>query len=395
MIGYGRHVVDAADIDAVVAALRSDRITQGPRVEQFESALAEYCGSAHAVVVSSGTAALHLGLLALGLAPSYVEGSTLEPGSAPEVITTPIGFVGVANAIVHCGGLPRFVDIEPVSANLDPLELEDALVATPASTGARGVVPVDLAGHPCDIASLARLARRHGLFVLRDACHALGARWLAQDRTWHRVGDCGESDATVFSFHPVKHITTAEGGALLTNDAKLAECCRVLRENGISRGVDPREPWRYEVRAPGFNYRMSELHAALGLSQLAKLDGWLQERRERAALYDRLFADVAEVEIPAVAAGVEHAYHLYVIRVRDRASVFDALRAADIGAQVHYVPVHTQPYFRKRLGAVSLPHAERYYERALSIPLYPDLAERELRRVAEVVKSTVRGAAVG
>jgi dTDP-4-amino-4,6-dideoxygalactose transaminase len=169
----------------------------------------------------------------------------------------------------------------------------------------------------------------------------------------------------------------------------------VLRENGISRGVDPREPWRYEVRAPGFNYRMSELHAALGLSQLAKLDGWLQERRERAALYDRLFADVAEVEIPAVAAGVEHAYHLYVIRVRDRASVFDALRAADIGAQVHYVPVHTQPYFRKRLGAVSLPHAERYYEHALSIPLYPDLAERELRRVAEVVKSTVRGAAVG
>ncbi len=395
MIGYGRHAVDDADIDAVVAALRSDRITQGPRVEQFESALADYCGSAHAVAVSSGTAALHLGLLGLGLAPSYAEGSTLESGSAPKTITTPIGFVGAANAIVHCGGLPHFVDVEAETANLAPLELEDALVAAPTPSGARGVVPVDLAGHPCDITNIARLARRHGLFVLRDACHALGARWLAQDGTWHSVGDCSESDATVFSFHPVKHITTAEGGALLTNDAQLAGRCRALRENGMARGVDPREPWRYEVRAPGFNYRMSELHAALGLSQLAKLDGWLQERREQAALYDTLFSDVAEVETPTVAAGVEHAYHLYVIRVRDRASVFGALRAADIGAQVHYVPVHTQPYFRKRLGAVSLPHAERYYERALSIPLDPKLPQRELRRVAEVVKDTVRGAAVG
>lgn len=395
MIGYGRHTIDEADIDAVVAALRSDRITQGPRVEQFESALAAYCGSVHAVAVSSGTAALHLGLLGLGLAPSYVEGSSLEPGNAPEVITTPIGFIGAANAIVHCGGLPHFVDVEPDTANLAPLELEEALLATPAASSACGVVPVDLAGHPCGIASIAGIARRHGLFVLRDACHALGARWLAQDGTWHRVGDCSESDATVFSFHPVKHITTAEGGALLTNDAELAERCRALRENGISRGVDPREPWRYEVRTPGFNYRMSELHAALGLSQLSKLDSWLQERRECASLYDTLFADVAEVGTPAVAAGVEHAYHLYVIAVRDRARVFEALRAADIIAQVHYVPVHTQPYFRKRLGAIALPHAEQYYERSLSIPLYPKLPERELRRVAEIVKGTVRSAAVG
>ena len=381
-LAYGCHSIDDADVAAVVEALRSDRITQGERVERFEAALAQYCGARHAIAVSSGSAALHLACLALGLERAA--------GGPPRVATTPLSFLATANAIGHCGGRAVFADVDADTWNLCPLDL--ARVAETGSAPLRGVVAVDFAGHPCDIEAISAVAKESGAFVVRDACHALGASWLDRAGQSHRVGDGAFSDATCLSFHPVKHITTGEGGALLTQSDRVAERCRELRENGMVRNTDPESPWVYEMHAPGFNYRISDIQCALGLSQLGRLERGLARRREIAHMYDEAFASVSEVAIPRSGAGVEHAWHLYVLRVPDRQRVFNELRARGIGVQVHYVPIHLQPYYRKRSPELELPEAERYYARALSIPMHPGLRDTDVARVVEEVKRAVAGA---
>jgi len=382
VLRYGSHIIEDVDLDAVVAALRSDKLTQGSRVAEFECALAEYTGASHAVAVSSGSAALHLACIGLGLRDQAADGSA-------RVATAPLSFVATANAIVHCGAQAHFVDVGCEDWNLCPDRLAQSFEDPALGPLLRGVIPIDFAGHPCDIESIATLARAHRAFVIRDACHALGARWIDRSGLEHRVGDCGYSDATVLSFHPVKHITTAEGGAILTSSAALAQRCRELRENGLVRDTCPDAPWVYEMHSPGFNYRLSDLHCALGLAQLQRLDGWLARRREIAHRYDELFAGVPEVVTPAVGPGVTHAYHLYVIRVSDRARVFHELRAQGIGVQVHYVPIHKQPYYRKRQPGLRLPEAEAYYARALSIPIHAALLDADVLRVVEAVKRAV------
>jgi len=382
-IPYGRHTIDDADIAAVVEVLRSDHITQGERVERFEAALAEFCGARYAVAVSSGSAALHLACLALGLERA--------PGGPPRVATSPLSFLATANAIVHCGGRPVFVDVDSDTWNLSPAEL--AVAAETGSAPLRGVVAVDFAGQPCDIEAISSVARESEAFVVRDACHALGASWLDRAGTRHRVGDRAFSDATCLSFHPVKHITTGEGGAILTQSERVAQRCRELRENGMQRGTEPESPWVYELNTPGFNYRISDIQCALGLSQLARLERGIARRAEIAARYDAAFASVPEVATPVKGAGVEHAWHLYVVRVPGRQRVYHELRARGIGVQVHYVPIHLQPYYRKRSPELELPEAERYYARALSIPMYPGLRDADVERVIEEVKRCVAGGA--
>jgi UDP-4-amino-4,6-dideoxy-N-acetyl-beta-L-altrosamine transaminase len=374
-IPYGRQWLDSGDVTAVTDALRSDRLTQGSEVEAFERDLAACCGARFAVAVSSGTAALHLACLALD--------------AAGEVVTSPLSFIGTANSVIHAGGRPVFADIDPRTYNLDPDGLEKLLSEHPAPDKVCGVIPVHFAGYPCDLESIREIARRRNLFVLEDGCHALGAT-RRSGPTEQRVGDCTWSDATVFSFHPVKHVTTGEGGAVVTNREDVAERCRRLRHHGISRSIPGAPSWYYEMNELGFNYRITDFQCALGRSQLRKLDGFIAARRQIALQYDEAFRGMPEVRTPNVEGGVGHAYHLYVVQVPDRDRVFDILRERGIGVQVHYLPIHLQPYYQKNFGygLGDLPEAERYLDGALSLPLYPAMTDEEVRRViAEVARA--------
>jgi UDP-4-amino-4,6-dideoxy-N-acetyl-beta-L-altrosamine transaminase len=371
---YSRQSIDEEEIRAVVEVLRSDRLTQGPLVEAFEAALARYCGARHAIAVSSGTAALHLALLACDLRAGDL------------VATTPLTFVATASCICHAGGAPRFVDVEPDTLNLDPSRLE-ALLAGEEGSRVRGVVPVHFAGCPADVEQIASIARRRGLFVLEDASHALGARWRDAAGELRRVGACSHSDLATVSFHPVKHITTAEGGAVLTNDAALAERIRALRSHGQLR--DPVRlaqrdgAWSYEVHELGFNYRLTDLQCALGLVQLGKLDDWLERRAQLVKRYRKALAGDARIRWVTEPPGTQPAWHLFTIQVPRRAEVFQQLTDAGIGVQVHYLPVHLQPYFRERFGTAAGDHpcAEIYYEQALSLPLFPAMDDADVDRV--------------
>jgi UDP-4-amino-4,6-dideoxy-N-acetyl-beta-L-altrosamine transaminase len=375
---YGRQSIEDEEIRAVVDVLRSDRLTQGPLVEAFEEALARRCGARHAIAVSSGTAALHLALLACDLRPGEL------------VATTPLTFIATASCICHAGGEPRFVDVEPDTLNLDPSRLE-ALLAGEAGSRVRGVVPVHFAGCPADVERIATIARRRGLFVIEDASHAIGARWRDAAGGLRSVGDCSHSDLTTVSFHPVKHITTAEGGAVLTNDATLAERIRALRSHGQLR--DPARlaqrdgAWSYEVRELGFNYRLTDLQCALGLVQLGRLDEWLERRAHLVKRYRKALAGDPRIRWVTEPPGTQPAWHLFAIQVPRRAEVFQKLTDAGIGVQVHYLPVHLQPYFRERLGTAVGDHpcAERYYERALSLPLFPAMDDADVDRVVSAL----------
>jgi UDP-4-amino-4,6-dideoxy-N-acetyl-beta-L-altrosamine transaminase len=363
-IPYGRQTIDAADERAVLDALRSDWLTQGPRITEFERALADYCGARHAVAVANGTAALQAAYAALDL----------KPGD--EIITSPLTFAATATAALWQGAKPVFADVDE-HGNLDPQAARRAM--TPRT---KAVVPVDFAGRPADLAAFKTLAREKNLALVEDACHALGA-----DFGGKKIGSW--SDLTVFSFHPVKSITTGEGGAILTDDPALAKRMERFRMHGIERGED----WEYAVEEQGVNYRITDLQAALGTSQLKKLDGFVAKRRAIARRYNEAFTGVEELETPPGA--VEgSAWHLYVLRLRGRAAglrreVFRALRAAGIGVQVHYIPVYYHPFYA-RLGYKRglCPKAEQLYERIISLPIYPTLTEEQQ---AEVVRA-VRGA---
>lgn len=381
MIPYGRQDISAEDIAAVVAVLQSDFLTQGPAVPRFEAAVARYCGANQAVAVNSATSALHLACLALGLGPG------------DRLWTSPNTFVASANCARYCGAEVDFVDIDPATGNLSVPALSEKLErAERAGTLPKIVVPVHFAGLACDMAAIHALAQCYGFRIIEDASHAIGASYRDEP-----VGSGRYSDITVFSFHPVKIITTGEGGMALTHDDALAARMRRLRNHGITREpgemtAAPEGPWYYQQIELGYNYRMTDLQAALGASQLSRLESYVARRRQLAERYDALL-DGLPLQRPGRSAGAQSAWHLYVVRLHDparRGAVFAALRAAGFGVQVHYIPVHTQPYYRA-LGFQpgDFPHAEAHYRTAISLPLYPGLTESDQDRVAAVLREAL------
>lgn len=370
---YGRQSVDEADIQAVVEVLRSDWLTTGPKVAEFEEAFAARVGAAHAVSFSSGTAALHAATFAAGLK------------AGDEAITTPLTFAATANCILYQGATPVFADVSTDTLNVDPEQ-----IAKKVSPKTRVLLPVDYAGHPADLAPIMEIAQREKLIVIEDACHALGANY--GDR---RIGSI--ADMTVFSFHPVKHITTGEGGMVSTNNAQFAETMRRFRNHGISSDARQRQragQWHYEMVLLGFNYRLPDILCALGMQQLKKLDANLARRREIAAKYAAAFRQTPGVIPPAERAAVNPAWHLYPIRLdlraltADRGQVFRALRAENIGVNVHYVPVHLHPYYRDRFGykGGEYPVAEDAYERLISLPMFHGMSNQDVEDVIEGVR---------
>lgn len=376
MIPYGRQDITQSDIDAVVDVLRSDFLTQGPAVPRFEQGVADYCGARYAVAVNSATSALHLACLALGLGP----GDWLW--------TSPITFVASANCGLYCGAQVDFVDIDPLTYNLSPAALEQKLIAAEREGRLPKIlVPVHLCGQPCEMEAIHALSQRYGFKIIEDASHAIGGKYRDQP-----IGNGRFSDITVFSFHPVKIITTAEGGMALTNHAELAERMELLRSHGITRDPsrmthEPDGPWYYQQIALGFNYRITDLQAALGHSQLQRLDDYVARRHTLAERYDALLAGLP-LRLPYRHPDGLSAFHLYPIQVeRDRSSVFAALRRVGIGVNVHYIPVHTQPYYRQRgFKPGDYPEAEAYYARAISLPLYPGLTDEEQVNVVTAVR---------
>ena len=385
MIPYGRQEVTREDIDAVVRVLKSDFLTQGPVLPQFESALAEYSGAAHAVAMSNATAALHIACRALDLK----DGDWLW--------TSPITFVASANCALYCGASVDFVDIDPRTYNLCPRALELKLKhAEKEGRLPKAVVPVHLCGQPCEMSAISHLAQQYGFKVIEDASHAVGAKYRDEC-----IGSGRYSDITVFSFHPVKIVTSAEGGAALTNDEGLAERMRLLRSHGITRDSslmthDPDGPWYYQQIDLGFNYRMTELQAALGKSQLARLDQYVGRRHELAGRYDELLAGLPVI-VPWRDAENYSAFHLYVVRMqldkigKTYREVFEELRANGIGVNLHYIPVHMQPYDQE-LGfkAGDFPEAERYSGEAISLPMYPTMRESQQDAVVEALRMMVK-----
>ncbi|MGY2199194.1 UDP-4-amino-4,6-dideoxy-N-acetyl-beta-L-altrosamine transaminase [Pseudomonas gingeri] len=383
-IPYGCQSIEQADIDAVVEVLKSPWLTQGPAIPRFEAALAEHCQADFAVAVCNATAALHIACLAAGLGPG------------DRLWTSPNTFVASANCGRYCGAEVDFVDIDPSTLNLDARLLAHKLeAAAVAGRLPKVVVAVAFAGQSCDMRAIAGLAEQYGFILIEDASHAVGASYLGRP-----VGCGAHAAMTIFSFHPVKIITSAEGGMVLTNSAELAERLRRLRSHGITG--DPAQMkvpehglWYYQQLELGFNYRMTDLHAALGLSQTARLDSFVARRRELAARYNRLLADLP-LTLPAAQAGAESAWHLYVVRLQlDRVKVtqrdvFETLRAAGIGVNLHYIPVHLQPYYREQgFKDGDFPEAERYFSEAISLPLFPLLTEEQQDYVVEQLRKLV------
>jgi perosamine synthetase len=372
LLPYGRQSMGEDDIDAVLEVLRSDWLTTGPKVEEFEEAFAAKVGAKYAVSFSSGTAALHGAAFAA------------ELKSGDEAITTPMTFTATANCVLYQGATPVFADVSADTLNLDPEKVAERI--TPRT---RAILPVDYAGHPADLDVILELAERRGIVVIEDACHALGAEFRQR-----RTGSIAHM--TVFSFHPVKHVTTGEGGMVTTNRARYAEVLRCFRNHGISGDARRRQSegqWHYEMVSLGFNYRLTDIACALGLSQLKKLEANLSRRREIAARYGFAFRDLAEVVLPGVRAGVNPAWHFYPVRLNlgklnaDRSEIFRALRAENIGVNVHYIPVHCHPYYRDRFGyrGGEYPLAENAYERSISLPMFHAMNEPDVEDVIRAV----------
>lgn len=375
-LSYGRQSIDEGDIQAVVDVLRSDWLTTGPKVEEFEQAFASYVGAKHAVSFSSGTAALHGAVFTAGI------------GTGDEAITSPLTFAASANCILYQGGTPVFGDVRDDTLNLDP-----ELTASCVTSRTKALLPVDYAGHPADLDEFLRIADRYGLTVIEDACHALGAEYRGR-----RVGSI--SHMTVFSFHPVKHLTTGEGGMVTTENPKFADVLRRFRNHGISSNARERQSWgqwHYDIAILGYNYRLPDISCALGLSQLTKLDVNLVRRRQIAESYNAAFRELSEIACPAVVDDALPAWHLYPVRLDLRrlsgtqAEIFCALRAENIGVNVHYIPVHLHSYYKDRFGyhGGEFPVAERAYERLISLPMFHGMSDEDVRDVIRAVESVV------
>ena len=379
LLPYGRQSLNEQDIQAVVEVLRSDWLTTGPKVGEFEERFAAWVRAKYGVSFSSGTAALHGAAFAAGLGPG------------DEAITMPMTFCATANCVLYQGANAVFADVSPDTLNLDPGEVSKKLSAR-ASSRVKAIIAVDYAGHPAALDELGALAKAHGMFLIEDACHALGAEFHGK-----RVGSI--ADMTVFSFHPVKHLTTGEGGMVTTNDARLAETLRRFRNHGISSEARQRHEsgqWFYEVVLLGFNYRLTDIACALGLSQLEKLDANLARRREIAAQYAEAFWDLPAIVIPTVRDGVVPAWHLYPVRLKlellaaGRGEILQALRAENIGVNVHYIPVHQHPYYRERFNTeAGYPVAEDAYERLISLPMFHSMTAQDVEDVIHALRKVV------
>ena len=392
---YGRQTIEQDDIEAVLAVLRSDYLTTGPASKLFEETFASYVSTEHAVVCSSGTAALHLAALALDLGPG------------DSVIVPTLTFLATANAIRFVGAEVVFADVDPQTGLMSSENLLDAIEN--CSGKPRAVFPVHLNGQCVEMEKLTAVARDHEMYIVEDACHALGTKYLSSKGGESRVGSCTYSDLTVFSFHPVKTIAMGEGGALTTNREDLALRLRQLRNHGMSRnpenfinkslGFSPDgtpNPWYYEMQELGHNYRASDIHCALGLSQLNKLEGYISRRQSVSASYNQQLTNKTVCLTPLTCVPWnDPAWHLYVVHIEfknipiSRAQLMHTLRNAGIGTQVHYLPVHLQPYYHQRYGAKQLPGAEAYYQSCLSLPLYPTMKQEDVKRVTEILLTTL------
>ena len=384
-IPYGRQSISPEDIQAVVEVLQSDWLTTGPAVESFETAVSSYCGVRQTVAVNSATSALHIACMALGLQKGDV------------LWTTPNTFVASANCALYCGADVDFVDIDPQTYNMSATALRQKLEAAKKQGRLPKVlVPVHFSGQPCEMREIAALAKEYGFAVIEDASHAIGATYEAS-----RIGDCRYSDMTVFSFHPVKIVTTAEGGMVTTQDQQLAERLRLYRSHGITRDSSKMTEashgdWYYQQIDLGYNYRITDLQCALGTSQMKRIDSFLARRREIAAIYDRELQGLSLV-LPKQLECVQSAWHLYVIQIdenkagKKRKEVFDFLRSKGIGVNVHYIPVHTQPYYQQKFGFQTgdFPVAEEYYRQAISLPMYAELSCEQQQQVISAVKEAL------
>lgn len=380
MLGYGFQWIDESDIAAVVDVLKSNFLTQGPAVAKFEQELCQITGAKFCVAFSNATAALHIAVAAL------------ELGSDAEGITSPNTFLASSNCMVYNNVKPVFADIDSTSYNINPTEIENKI-----TNKTKILIPVHFAGLPCDMKKIYKIASNHGLKVIEDAAHAIGSQY--EDGSY--VGCCKWSDMTVFSFHPVKTITTGEGGAITTNNEDLYHRLLMLRSHGTTKEPDLLTqnpgPWYYEMQMLGFNYRMTDIQAALGYSQLQKLTHFKQRRREIIAQYNKAFESLKNVATPVEPEGMSSCFHLYVIQIdyevlgKDRAQVMKELQEKGVGTQVHYIPVHTQPYYQKTFGYAygDYPVAEQYYEKTLSLPLYPLMSDQDVDLVVRSVKEVI------
>ena len=374
MLPYGKQSIDDSDIAAVVEILKSDWLTTGPKVDEFEVKFAAFCGAKHAVAVATGTAALHCTVYAAGIK------------SGDEVIVTPMTFAASANCILYQGGTPVFADVDPDTLLLDPEQVERNVTEK-----TKAIIAVDYAGQPCDYDALRHIADEHGLILIADECHAVGGVYKGRP-----VGSLG--DLNTFSFHPVKHMTTGEGGMITTDNAEYAVQMRIFRNHGITTDHRQRQQhgsWFYEMTDLGFNYRISDIQCALGISQLKKLPGWIKRRQEIARQYDKAFADLDGITSLGLRSDLdhsttEHAYHLYVVRIeQNRDQVFSTLRASDIGVNVHYIPVYLHPYYRERFGTTSglCPVTEAAYKQILSLPIFPAMTNDDVKCVIKALRA--------
>lgn len=372
-IPYSHQYLDSDDLSSVLKTLKTDWLTQGPKVREFEAAICKYTGAKYAVAVSSATAGLHIACLAAGIK------------KGDQAITSPITFVASANCLVYCGAEPVFADVQSDTINISPKEIKKKI-----TLNTKAIIPIHFAGHPCDMKEIYTIAKKHNLVVIEDAAHALGAKYKGS-----RIGSCKYSDMTIFSFHPLKHITTGEGGIVVTNNRELYEKLIMFREHGITKKKDKLMaydgPWYYEQQFLGYNYRITDFQCALGLSQFNKAERFLVRRNQIAQIYNQELSFIRGIELPVQRKMVDHSWHLYPIRIKEytqRKNIFIKLRSLGIGVQVHYIPVYTQPYYRKntKYKKVNCPNAEDYYKRAISIPIYPAMKTKDIKYVIKNLK---------
>ncbi|URM33477.1 UDP-4-amino-4,6-dideoxy-N-acetyl-beta-L-altrosamine transaminase [Cytobacillus firmus] len=373
-LSYGQQWIDSDDIQSVIDTLTSPFITQGPRIEEFEKKVAQYSGAKYAVAFANGTAALHGACFAAGI------------GNGDEVITTPITFAASSNCVLYCGGRPVFADIDEETYNIDPSKIEDVITEK-----TKAIIPVDFTGQPVEMEAIRRIADKHDLVIIEDAAHSIGATFKGR-----RVGTL--ADMTMFSFHPVKHITTAEGGMIVTDSEEYAEKLRLFRSHGITNQNLTKDegPWYYEMAELGYNYRMTDLQAALGVAQLKKLDHFIANRRQIVDRYNQAFASLPGVRTPFQHVQTQSSWHLYMLSLNleqlnvGRREIFEALRAENIGVHVHYIPVYLHPYYQKLGYEKGLcPAAEKWYESALTLPLYPKMSDEDIKSVIKGVEKVI------